>query len=79
MNIQSTVVGTTLPDTSIALMNAGKNESSSAYQQLIPSTMEMRGDYQKLNKLGNVKQGADEREGLRSLPGEVILDDYECT
>ena len=41
--------------------------------------MEIRGDYQKLNKLGNVNQGADERDGLRNLPGEVILDDYECT
>ena len=52
INIQSTAVDTTVPNMPFALTNT--NISSSAYQQLMPSTIEKRGDYK---KLGNVKQG----------------------
>ena len=57
INIQSTAVDTTVPNMPFALMNTSKNESFSGYQQLIPNTMEKMGDYENLNKMGNVKQG----------------------
>ena len=70
MNIHSKAVGNTKPDIPYALMTTGKRESHSPYQQLTSTTMQTKGDFEDMQKLSEMKQGLDGRDGSRSQPGQ---------